>query len=90
MILSQMDTDIDETLNNITVDTYKEENTELNSANIESAPVVNFVNRVLLDAIEKGASDIHFEHYERAYRIRFRQYGVLYPVNAPPLKLANF
>jgi type IV pilus assembly protein PilB len=44
----------------------------------------------LLDAIEKGASDIHFEHYEDSYRIRFRQHGVLYPVNSPPLKLANY
>ncbi len=89
-ILSEIHVAAEENLNNITVDTYKDENSDLISANAESAPVINFVNRILLDAIEKGASDIHFERYELVYRIRFRQFGVLIPVNAPPLKLANY
>lgn len=76
---------------NIVVDTYKEnENQDLVSADLESAPVVNYVNHVLLDAIEKKASDIHFEHYEGSYRIRLRQHGVLFPISPPPFHLANY
>ncbi len=61
-------------MGSITVNAYKEEAAaaDLSSYDIESAPVVNYVNRVLIDAIEKGASDIHFEHYEEMYRIRYR------------------
>jgi type IV pilus assembly protein PilB len=44
----------------------------------------------LLDAIDKGASDVHFERYEDNYRIRFRLNGVLYPITSPPIKLANY
>ncbi|MGH8372650.1 MAG: type IV-A pilus assembly ATPase PilB, partial [Gammaproteobacteria bacterium] len=51
------------------------------------APVVKFVNKVLLDAINKGASDIHFEPYETYYRVRFRQDGMLRAVVQPPLAL---
>lgn len=90
MLLSEISGDADEKLGSITVNAYKEETTDLAAYDVESAPVVNYVNRVLLDAIEKKASDIHFEHYEDAYRIRFRQHGVLYPINSPPLKLANY
>ena len=53
----------------------------------DEAPVVRFVNKVLTDAIKKGASDIHFEPYEKTYRVRFRQDGVLYEVAAPPVQL---
>lgn len=56
---------------------------------IDDAPVVRFVNKILLDAINKGASDIHFEPYEKVYRVRFRQDGVLMEVNNPPIQLAN-
>lgn len=90
LILSEISKEPEESVSNITLNTYKEENTDLNGMDLESAPVVNFVNRVLLDAIERGASDIHFEHYEDHYRIRFRQHGVLYPINSPPLKLADY
>jgi type IV pilus assembly protein PilB len=51
------------------------------------APVVKLVNLVLLDAIKKGASDIHVEPYERDFRVRFRVDGVLYEVMKPPFKL---
>jgi len=54
---------------------------------VDEAPVVRFVNKVLTDAIRKGASDIHFEPYEKTYRIRFRTDGVLYEVTAPPVQL---
>src|SRR5438874_11143269 len=51
------------------------------------APVVKLVNLVLLDAIKKGASDIHVEPYERDFRVRYRVDGVLYEVMKPPIKL---
>ena len=54
----------------------------------EEAPIVRFVNKVLLDAINKGASDIHFEPYEKDYRVRYRQDGMLHEVAAPPINLA--
>ena len=57
-------------------------------ADVEDAPIVRFVNKVMLDAIKRGASDIHFEPYERSYRIRFRLDGVLKEVAAPPVELA--
>jgi len=55
---------------------------------VDDAPIVRFINKVMLDAIKKGASDIHFEPYERSYRIRFRLDGVLKEVAAPPVQLA--
>ena len=54
----------------------------------EDAPVVKFINRILIDAIKKGASDIHFEPYEREYRIRYRQDGLLNEVASPPSNLS--
>jgi len=57
-------------------------------ADVDDAPIVRFVNKVMMDAIRRGASDIHFEPYERAYRIRFRLDGVLKEVAAPPVVLA--
>jgi type IV pilus assembly protein PilB len=57
-------------------------------ADVEDAPIVRFVNKVMLDAIKRGASDIHFEPYERSYRIRFRLDGVLKEVASPPVQLA--
>ncbi len=56
---------------------------------IEDAPVVRFVNKVLLDAIKRGASDIHFEPYEKMFRVRTRLDGVLSEVAQPPVALAN-
>ncbi len=52
-------------------------------------PIVRFVNKVLLDAIKKGASDIHMEPYERKFRVRFRVDGVLHEVAAPPINLSG-
>ena len=54
----------------------------------DDTPIVRFVNKVLLDAIKQGASDIHFEPYERDYRVRFRTDGVLREVVSPPRNLA--
>jgi len=55
---------------------------------VEDAPIVRFVNKILLDAIKKGASDIHFEPYEKMFRIRTRIDGVLKEVALPPVQLA--
>src|SRR5574343_1925284 len=54
---------------------------------IEDAPVVKFIQKMLLDAINDGASDIHFEPYEKFYRIRFRVDGILREVATPPLAI---
>ncbi|WP_312224270.1 type IV-A pilus assembly ATPase PilB [Stutzerimonas nitrititolerans] len=54
----------------------------------DDAPVVRFVNKVLLDAIRGGSSDLHFEPYEKAYRVRLRTDGVLHEVARPPIQLA--
>ena len=56
---------------------------------VDDTPVVRFINKVLLDAINRGASDIHLEPYEKSYRVRFRQDGVLREVASAPLGLAN-
>jgi type IV pilus assembly protein PilB len=61
---------------------------EITSADVEEAPVVKFVNKVMLDAIKRNASDIHFEPYEKYYRIRLRQDGVLAEIARPPVALA--
>jgi type IV pilus assembly protein PilB len=55
----------------------------------EDAPVVKLVNLILVDAIKKGASDIHIEPYEKEMRVRYRIDGVLHEVMKPPLKLKN-
>jgi type IV pilus assembly protein PilB len=56
---------------------------------VEEAPVVKLVNLILAEAIKKGASDIHAEPYEKAFRIRFRIDGVLYEVMSPPMSLKS-
>ncbi|MBO3276736.1 type IV-A pilus assembly ATPase PilB [Pseudomonas schmalbachii] len=55
----------------------------------DDAPVVRFVNKMLLDAIRGGSSDLHFEPYEKVYRVRFRTDGMLHEVAKPPIQLAN-
>jgi type IV pilus assembly protein PilB len=54
----------------------------------DDTPIVRFVNKVLLDAIKQGASDIHFEPYEKDYRVRFRTDGILREVVKPPRNLS--
>tara|TARA_R110000824_G_scaffold372077_2_gene561987 strand:- start:18944 stop:20701 length:1758 start_codon:yes stop_codon:yes gene_type:complete len=62
---------------------------EESSQNNEDAPIVKFVNKILLDAIRRGASDIHFEPYETLYRVRFRVDGMLIEVARPPFAMRN-
>jgi len=67
----------------------EELNTDVSRDDVEDAPIVRFVNKVMLDAIRRGASDIHFEPYEKLFRVRLRMDGVLKEVAQPPVQLAN-
>ena len=80
------DTDLD----NLEIDEGFEEAPEESSEDAANdAPIVRFVNKILLDAIKNGASDIHFEPYEKSYRIRCRIDGILQEVAKPPANLAS-
>ncbi|MBP8286232.1 MAG: type IV-A pilus assembly ATPase PilB [Rhodoferax sp.] len=68
------------------VDENAEDKTEGNAA--DDAPVVRFINKMLLDAIKAGSSDLHFEPYEKTYRVRFRTDGILQEIARPPIQLA--
>ena len=81
--------DDDFDLENLDVTSGDEERDEIARDDIEDAPVVRFVNKVLLDAIKRGASDIHFEPYEKIFRVRTRLDGVLSEIATPPVALAN-
>ena len=79
----------DEDLDNLEVgasELPKEENSAEDAAS--DAPIVRFINKILLDAINSGASDIHFEPYEKSYRVRSRIDGILQEVSSPPRNLA--
>ncbi|HCS63939.1 MAG TPA: type IV-A pilus assembly ATPase PilB [Cellvibrio sp.] len=82
--LGGLDDDLDD-LNVQTVDTAPIAD---DSNEADEAPIVKYINKVLLDAIKGGASDVHFEPYEKSYRIRFRTDGVLHEVSRPPVNLA--
>ncbi|WP_035370827.1 MULTISPECIES: type IV-A pilus assembly ATPase PilB [Acinetobacter] len=58
-------------------------------ASEEEAPIVKYINKLLVDAIRMGASDLHFEPYEKSYRVRYRVDGVLRTITNPPLQLAS-
>ena len=58
-------------------------------ADVDDAPVVRFINKILLDAINTGASDVHFEPYEKYYRVRYRRDGVLTEIATPPVGLSR-
>lgn len=55
----------------------------------DDAPIVKYIHKIMMDAIKRGASDLHFEPYETKYRIRFRVDGILHEVATPPVNLAN-
>ncbi|MFM1891877.1 MAG: hypothetical protein RLZ44_954, partial [Pseudomonadota bacterium] len=80
---------LDEDLENLDIGGGEDEARERESnLDVDDAPVVRYVNKMLLDAINAGASDIHFEPYERTYRIRFRQDGMLSEKASPPVNIA--
>ncbi|MDR1368324.1 MAG: type IV-A pilus assembly ATPase PilB [Candidatus Accumulibacter sp.] len=66
---------------------HEEETDE--GGNVEDAPIVRFIQKTLIDAINDGASDIHFEPYEKSYRIRFRVDGDLREISSPPLAIKD-
>jgi type IV pilus assembly protein PilB len=81
------DEDLD--LENLDVTGGDDDDEDMSRDDIDDAPVVRFVNKVLLDAIKRGASDVHFEPYEKIFRVRSRLDGVLSEVAQPPVALAN-
>jgi len=66
----------------------EDEEQDVTQADTDDAPVVKFINKMLLTAIKTGASDLHFEPYEKRYRVRFRTDGVLHEVSSPPNQIA--
>ena len=87
---SLADLDLDEDLENLNITSGDDDDRDagVGDSEADDAPVVRFINKVLLDAINKGASDVHFEPYEKEYRVRFRQDGVLREVASPPIQLS--
>jgi len=61
----------------------------LDEVDSEDAPVVRFVNKMLMDAIRLGSSDLHFEPYEKTFRVRLRTDGILHEVAKPPIQLSG-
>ncbi len=80
---------IDDDLDSLNISTADEDQTSDTDLDVDDAPVVRFVNKMLLDAIKLGASDIHFEPYEKSFRIRYRQDGMLHEVASPPVNIAS-
>lgn len=79
------DTDLDEL--SITTDELSKQSEEVSKD--DDAPIVRFINKILLDAINTKVSDIHFEPYEKIYRVRYRRDGILYEVAKPPINLSQ-
>jgi type IV pilus assembly protein PilB len=70
------------------IDTGEDGGPEVTKSDADDAPIVKFVNKLMVDAINQGASDIHFEPYEKIFRIRYRKDGELKIVASPPQQLA--
>ncbi len=79
-----LDTDLD----NLDIASEDDEHRDDSELNVDEAPIVRYINKILVDAIGSGASDIHFEPYEKYFRIRFRQDGMLQEIANPPINLA--
>lgn len=81
---------LDTDLENLDIsDGTETEEQDVGKSDADDAPIVKYVNKILLDAINKGASDIHFEVYEKFCRFRFRTDGVLHEVAKPPMNQSN-
>ena len=77
--------DLDEDLDNLDISSGDEDSkAEDESSAADDAPIVRFINKLMMDAIKMGASDLHFEPYEKSYRVRFRQDGILQEITSPP------
>ena len=86
--ISQLTSDTDVGLETLDVGAA-DEIEDKTDQDVEDAPIVRFVNKVMLDAIRRGASDIHFEPYEKTYRVRLRMDGVLKEIAQPPAQLGG-
>lgn len=84
-----MDDMLDDDLENLDIEAGEQETETPDRNEADDAPVVKYVNKILVDAINKGASDIHFEPYEKRYRIRYRIDGLLSEVASPPINIAG-
>ena len=82
--------DMDEDLENLDITGGEQEapKSDVNS-DIDDAPIVRYVNKILLDSIKQGVSDIHMEPYEKIFRIRYRSDGILRQVATPPASIAG-
>ncbi|MBS4051269.1 type IV-A pilus assembly ATPase PilB [Methylomonas rivi] len=80
---------LDEDLDNIDISGGEERPAEEVTSDVDDAPIVRFVNKILLDSIKKGVSDIHLEPFEKKFRIRFRTDGILSEIASPPVGIAN-
>jgi len=80
---------LDADLENIDLSDGESQKAEEATNDIDDAPIVRFVNKILLDAIKKGASDIHLEPYEKNFRIRYRSDGMLHEVASPPSNISH-
>ncbi|HWV15896.1 MAG TPA: type IV-A pilus assembly ATPase PilB [Cellvibrio sp.] len=83
--------DLDDTdLDSLDIQTSAEDDKQDDGATeADEAPIVKYINKVMLDAIKGGASDIHFEPYEKIYRVRFRTDGILHEIARPPVNLGG-
>ncbi len=83
------DMHLDDDLDNLEINAEDEDRgADVSESDADDTPIVRFVNKVLLDAINKKASDIHFEPYEKKFRVRFRMDGVLQEIATPPVNLS--
>ncbi len=85
-------TGLDDDLENLDITGGEEDPNKKDSGTTsaeDDAPIVKYINKILLDAIKMGASDLHFEPYEKSYRIRFRMDGVLREHTRPPVQLSG-
>jgi type IV pilus assembly protein PilB len=80
---------LDDDIDGLDIETSTDNKPVEDSTEADEAPIVKYINKVLLDAIKSGSSDIHFEPYEKSYRIRFRTDGVLHEASRPPVNLAT-
>ncbi len=84
LIAGMLDSDLDNLMS-----ISDDDDTVTNNDGVDDAPIVRFVNKILLDAIKVGASDIHLEPYEKTFRIRYRTDGMLHQVSSPPANVAT-
>ncbi len=81
---------LDEDLENLDITGGEEDTTKADvTSDIDDAPIVRYVNKILLDSIKQGVSDIHMEPYEKTFRIRYRSDGILRQVATPPSSIAG-